>query len=104
MKIIKKSCPICGRPIYKGHSDRHHLTPRSFGGDDSKKNIILLHRICHEAVHLRFSNKELAEEYNTLEKFKKIKEDSYIKSLIKFLKNKTPKYYRKIIDYVSILM
>ncbi len=37
---------------------RHHLVPRSKGG--ARAPTVLLHRICHNAIHARFSEAELA--------------------------------------------
>ncbi len=52
-------CPLCGRPIPPGSkASRHHLTPRLKGG--THKGTILLHQICHSAIHARFSEAELA--------------------------------------------
>jgi 5-methylcytosine-specific restriction enzyme A len=39
-------------------ASRHHLTPRLKGG--ARRSTVLLHQICHNAIHARFSEAELA--------------------------------------------
>lgn len=52
-------CPLCERPILPGtKQSRHHLTPRLKGG--ARMGTVLLHQICHSAIHARFSEAELA--------------------------------------------
>ena len=52
-------CPLCLRPIPPGaKASRHHLTPRLKGG--THKGTVLLHQICHSAIHARFSEAEIA--------------------------------------------
>ena len=52
-------CALCGRPIPPGaRASRHHLTPRLKGG--SRLGTVLLHQICHNAIHARFNEAELA--------------------------------------------
>ena len=52
-------CALCGRPIPEGaRASRHHLTPRLKGG--AKLGTVLLHQICHSAIHARFNEAELA--------------------------------------------
>lgn len=52
-------CPLCERPILPGtRQSRHHLTPRLKGG--THMGTVLLHQICHSAIHARFSETELA--------------------------------------------
>lgn len=52
-------CALCGRPIPPGaRASRHHLTPRLKGG--ARLGTVLLHRICHNAIHAHYSEAELA--------------------------------------------
>ncbi len=44
---------------------RHHLVPRSKGG--ARGPTVLLHRICHNAIHARFSEAELARRLKDVE-------------------------------------
>lgn len=56
-------CPLCLRPIPPdSRPTRHHLTPRLKGGGQGP--VVLLHRICHNAIHARFSEAELARRLN----------------------------------------
>ena len=52
-------CPLCERPIPPGaRASRHHLVPKLKGG--AKGETVLLHQVCHSAIHARFSEAELA--------------------------------------------
>ncbi|MBB5220597.1 hypothetical protein HNP73_000518 [Amaricoccus macauensis] len=52
-------CPLCGRPIPPGApQSRHHLVPRLKGG--ARGETVLLHQICHNAIHAALSEAELA--------------------------------------------
>ncbi len=56
-------CPLCDRVIPPGaRSSRHHLTPKLKGG--AKGATVLLHHICHQAIHARFTEGELARSLN----------------------------------------
>ncbi|MCK8784306.1 HNH endonuclease [Roseomonas sp. NAR14] len=53
------ACALCLRPIPAGaRASRHHLTPRLKGG--THRGTVLLHQICHSAIHARFGEAELA--------------------------------------------
>ena len=52
-------CPLCGRPIPRhAPQSRHHLVPRLKGGGHGE--TVLLHQICHNAIHAALSEAELA--------------------------------------------
>lgn len=52
-------CPLCLRPIPPGaRASRHHLVPRLKGG--THRGTVRLHHICHQAIHARFTETELA--------------------------------------------
>ena len=62
-------CPLCDRPIPPGaRASRHHLTPKLKGG--AKGATALLHHICHNAIHARFSEAELARHLDSMETLK----------------------------------
>lgn len=62
-------CPLCERPIpSQARSSRHHLTPRLKGG--AKLGTVLLHQICHSAIHARFTEAQLAKRYNEVSEIK----------------------------------
>ncbi len=70
-------CRLCERKMPDEMSTRHHLTPRSMGG---KGNTVPLHKICHVKIHSMFTEKELADHYNHINK---IKENEEIKLFIR---------------------
>jgi hypothetical protein len=43
---------------------KHHLVPKCKKG----KETVDLHRVCHDFIHATFTDKELAQDYNTIEK------------------------------------
>jgi 5-methylcytosine-specific restriction enzyme A len=52
-------CPLCARPIPRqARQSRHHLTPKLKGG--THRGTVLLHQICHSAIHARYSEAEIA--------------------------------------------
>lgn len=56
-------CPLCGRPLTEGTYNDHHLVPKSKKG----KQTVRLHRLCHATIHATFTEKELAQRFNTIE-------------------------------------
>jgi len=59
-------CPICSRPLGSPeHISRHHLIPKSKGGTHGE--IITIHNICHQKIHSVFTEKELKDQYHTVE-------------------------------------
>ncbi len=59
-------CPLCDRPI-PAHvrQSLHHLIPKLKGGKGGP--VVLLHQVCHSAIHARFTEGQLARELNTVE-------------------------------------
>ena len=53
-------CPFCKRPVV--HLKRHHLVPRSRGGQEKIDSCL----DCHRAIHAFFPLKELEARYNTV--------------------------------------
>ena len=63
-------CPLCERPIPPGtRSSKHHLVPKLKGG--AKRGTVLLHQICHSAIHARFTEAELARRLDDVEALKR---------------------------------
>lgn len=84
------SCPICERPL-DDTADEHHLIPKTFRG----KETISLHRICHNAIHTTFTERELAKHYHTIER---IKVHPIIIKFVQWIKNKPIDYFVKSKD------
>lgn len=84
-------CPICSRKMVDGSFNEHHLIPTTFKG----KEKIELHIICHDKLHHTFSEREMVNHYNTIER---IIEHEEIKKFIKWINKKDPAYYSKSKD------
>lgn len=60
--------------------------PKTFGGKETQQ----LHRICHDKIHTVFTERELKNNYNTIDK---IKEHEEMKKFIKWISKKEPDFY-----------
>ncbi len=58
----KLVCELCNREV--SFVTRHHLLPKEEGGRYS--DTVNLCQPCHSTVHLKFSNLELAKDFNTI--------------------------------------
>lgn len=83
-------CPLCGRPIGKVSSS-HHLIPRSRKG----KEQVELHPICHDKIHSVFTEKELAEYYNSVER---LLESEAIRKFVAWVAKKPSDFYERTKD------
>ena len=63
-KLQANKCQICFRDIPDEYLEKHHLIPKSKKGKDT----IDVCNACDDQLHLLFTNKELAKQYNTLDK------------------------------------
>lgn len=74
-----KECALCGRPSRKLHG--HHLVPRKFLRSGSAREYVLKYREnagrrvqlcvdCNKMVHAMHKLKELAKNYDTIEKLR----------------------------------
>ena len=80
-------CPLCSRLLEPGTSvDEHHLVPRSQGG----KTRSLIHRICHRKIHATFSERELAQEFNT---WQALQAHVEIAAFVRWVASKHPAFY-----------
>ncbi|BCM89249.1 hypothetical protein IAD21_01094 [Abditibacteriota bacterium] len=61
-------CALCGRDVEK--LTEHHLTPRSTLKKGETTPTIDICAACHRQIHALFSNKQLHDEYNTLERLR----------------------------------
>ena len=55
-----RTCFLCGRPLGR-RTEWHHPVPKSRGG----RETVPVHPICHRAIHVALSNKELEKDYAT---------------------------------------
>ena len=59
-------CPLCLRPIPADvPQSLHHLVPKLKGGKGGE--VVLVHHICHQEIHARFTGAELARSFHTVE-------------------------------------
>ena len=75
-------CPTCNRDnsYYPAH---HHLVPKSLGGVETIK----ICADCHSSIHATYSNKELRDRYNSIEK---ILADDKLRKAFRFLSKQDP--------------
>jgi 5-methylcytosine-specific restriction endonuclease McrA len=80
-------CPLCGRPLIVGPSvNAHHLVPRSRKG----KETVMLHRVCHSAIHAALGEKELATHHHTIER---LLENARIRRFVDWVRTKPPEFH-----------
>jgi hypothetical protein len=56
-------CPLCERDAPEELVSDHHLVPKSRGG----KKTLAICADCHRQVHALWTNKQLADEFHTVE-------------------------------------
>ncbi|WP_266204670.1 HNH endonuclease family protein [Pontibacter kalidii] len=61
-KQAEQVCELCGREVL--NLSRHHLVPREEGGRYGATAELC--QPCHSTLHLTFSNRELAQIYNSI--------------------------------------
>jgi RNA-directed DNA polymerase len=62
----KGKCAYCKQPFTKDEINsvefhKHHMKPRSNGGDERSSNLRLLHESCHQDLHAMYTRKEMGE-------------------------------------------
>ena len=85
--IEKNICPLCTRQL-PGRPSKHHLVPRSLGGREK----VLLHRICHRQIHAVFTERELINHYNSIDR---LLENELIRKFVKWVRDKPPDLHVK---------
>lgn len=46
-------CPVCGESLTNGEElHKHHKIPKVQGGKDTEDNLVVLHLVCHQKIHL----------------------------------------------------
>lgn len=86
-----ETCQICGRELGEVLIDEHHLIPKTFKGTET----ITIHKICHNAIHGYFSERELKNYFNTVER---ILGDERMVRFVEWVKNKPSEFYVKTKD------
>ena len=82
-------CALCERPIPEGaRASRHHLTPRLKGG--ARLGTVLLHQICHNAIHARFNEAELARRLSDVES---LRAEPEIARFLDWVRTKPPDFH-----------
>ena len=81
-------CPICDRDMPQKSMSKHHMIPSSRGG--KSKDIVVLHKICHDKLHSVFTEKEMEKHYHTIDR---LKEHEDIQKFIKWISRKDPMFY-----------
>jgi len=80
-------CPLCNRDLAEPIV-RHHLIPLSKGGRDTP--TVPMHKICQAKVHAVFTETELKNYYNTVDRLKE--HDEMIK-FIKWVSKREPEFF-----------
>ena len=71
------TCPICKRDTPKQYQEEHHLIPRGISSrnkyaklpqNQNGSKTVTVCNDCGNQIHLLFTEKELAEQYNSLDK------------------------------------
>ena len=82
-------CALCGRHIPESaRASRHHLTPRLKGG--ARLGTVLLHQICHNAIHAHFNEAELA---RRLSDIPSLRAEPEIARFLDWVRNKPPDFH-----------
>ncbi|CAG9179027.1 HNH endonuclease signature motif containing protein [Cupriavidus pampae] len=80
-------CPLCGRTLLDDTStDLHHPIPRSQGGRD----VVPMHRVCHQKIHSVFTEAELAATYHD---WTALRAHPVIAAFIRWIARKPPGFY-----------
>ena len=89
MDAADPPCPLCLRPIPPGaKSSRHHLIPVLKGGRN--KGTVLLHHVCHAAIHARFTEAELARRLHDPEALRAAPE---MEDFLRWISTKPPDFH-----------
>lgn len=84
-------CPLCLRPIPRGaRQSLHHLVPKLKGGKGGP--VVRLHQICHNEIHARFTEAELARDLHTVVALRAHPEMALF---LKWVANRPPAFHSK---------
>lgn len=65
MNKNKIYCPVCEQIVFEDETSKHHVIPKSKGGNDT----VRVCNTCHKQFHALFTNQELAQ-IKTIESLK----------------------------------
>lgn len=85
-----ETCPLCNRELGSVW-DEHHLIPKTFKGTET----VPMHKMCHNAVHATFTERELLQYYHTVER---LLEHEKIQRFVAWIRKKPVDFYEKIKD------
>lgn len=58
-EIQEWKCPVCVESLFNGEElHKHHRILRSQGGKDTNDNLVVLHLVCHQNIHLGNGSKQ----------------------------------------------
>ena len=60
--MAARICPLCARPL-GARVEEHHLVPRTYKG----RETVVLHPICHRKIHTVLTERELKDDFHTIE-------------------------------------
>lgn len=80
-KKEEQVCELCGRQV--ATVTRHHLVPREEGGRYGATADLC--QPCHSTLHLTFSNRDLATQYNSIAA---LQDAEPLQKYLKWVKNK----------------
>lgn len=85
-------CPLCLRPIPEDvPQSLHHLIPKLKGGKGGP--TVLVHHICHKEIHARFTESELARQFNTPEA---IRADPRMEGFLTWIAKRPPEFLSRV--------
>lgn len=90
-------CPICQREMVEGPTiDWHHLVPKTHSNRNKrvheKDNLVLIHKVCHSKIHHTFTETELLNYYNSIDR---LVEHEEMQKFIKWVSKKDPEFMDK---------
>ncbi len=89
---MNPTCPICLRPIPPDvPQSLHHLVPKLKGGKGGP--TVLLHHVCHKEIHARFTEAELARQFNTADA---IRADGRMEGFLTWIAKRPPGFLSRV--------
>lgn len=86
------TCPLCLRPIPPDvPQSLHHLIPKLKGGKGGP--TVLVHHICHKEIHARFTETELARQFNTPES---LRADPRMEAFLAWVAKRPPGFLSRV--------